>query len=75
MREETPDSYRNSALRMYGAEMKDMNYDEDEDTKSDAGDDGRTKKRTLENKVEGRTLLELRMTGKIPKRWRKSGSH
>ncbi|KAL0569802.1 E3 ubiquitin-protein ligase tom1 [Marasmius crinis-equi] len=34
-REETPDLYRNSALGMYGGEMDDMNYNEDEDMDED----------------------------------------
>ncbi|KAK1218494.1 E3 ubiquitin-protein ligase tom1 [Marasmius sp. AFHP31] len=38
-REETPDLYRNSALGMYGGEMEDMNYNEDEDMDDDDEDD------------------------------------
>ncbi|KAF9268895.1 hypothetical protein L218DRAFT_977318 [Marasmius fiardii PR-910] len=38
-REETPDLYRNSALGMYGGEMDDMHFNEDEDMDEDDEED------------------------------------
>ncbi|KAG7098569.1 hypothetical protein E1B28_000502 [Marasmius oreades] len=38
-REEMPDLYRNSALGMYGGEMDDMNFNEDEDMDEDDDED------------------------------------